>query len=341
MRAVLLREMENLQKPSGAFIAAPSGDYRSCWLRDHLYCVFTYFYLNDFEKLQRGIWVVFDILHKYRWKIEKAIITPPGSHNVHEFIHAKYDPDTFNEITNDWGHHQLDALGLLLHIVADLDFKNIRVIRNENDSKLIQLLIFYLLAVKFWKNPDNGMWEEGLDFHSSSVGAIVAGLSYINRRQIVVVPSSMINAGCDALNAILPNESSSREIDMASLSLIWPYNIVSREIADTILSRAKSKLAQRHGLNRYWGDNYFRSRSGVSGEWPMGFFWLSIIYSQRHEAEEARHWFDRGLAEIVFGIHIPELYKDGESNNHTPLAWAHALAVIAEVKLEQEINKPH
>lgn len=333
MRELLLGEMEKLQRLSGAFTAAPSGDYHVCWLRDHLYCVFAYFYLGDFDKLQKGVWIVFDILHKYRWKIEKAICQPPNSHNIHEFIHAKYDPDTLNEITNDWGHHQLDAIGLLLHIVADLDFKNIRVVRNENDSKLIQLLVFYLLSVRFWKNPDNGMWEEGLDLHSSSIGAVLGGLSYVSRRQIVVVPSSMINAGRDALNSILPNESHSREVDMAQLSLIWPYNIVSRDAADTILALVKTKLGQRHGLNRYWGDNYFRSQNGVSGEWPMGFFWLSIIYSQRHEAGEAQRWFERGLAEIVSGKHIPELYKNNEPNNHTPLAWAHALAIIAQTKI--------
>jgi len=333
MGELLLGGMEKLQRISGAFTAAPSGDYRACWLRDHLYCVFTYFYLGDFEKLQKGVWVVFDIFHKYRGKIEKAICQPPCSRNVHEFIHAKYDPDTFNEITNDWGHHQLDALGLLLHIVADLDFKNISVVRNENDSKLIQLLVFYLLSVRFWKNPDNGMWEEGFDLHSSSIGAVVGGLSYINRRQVVVVPSSMINAGRDALNSILPNESHSHDVDMAQLSLIWPYNIVSRDVADTILSRVKTKLVQRHGLNRFWGDNYFRSQNGISGEWPMGFFWLSIIYSQRHEAEEAQSWFERGIAEIVSGKHVPELYKNNEPNNHTPLAWAHALAIIAQTKI--------
>ncbi|PIR41707.1 MAG: hypothetical protein COV30_02295 [Candidatus Yanofskybacteria bacterium CG10_big_fil_rev_8_21_14_0_10_37_15] len=339
----LIEELEKLRRPSGAFIAASSNkDYQACWLRDHLYNVLAYYYLGEFEKLQKGVWVAFDILHKYLNKINKAICHPPSlNENVHEFIHAKYHPDTFNEIDNIWGHHQLDTLGLLFHVVADLDFKNIKVIRNKNDLKLIQLLVFYLLSVKFWENPDNGMWEEGPDLHSSSIGSVVAGLSYIDRREIVVVPPQMISMGKEVLNSILPRESFNREVDMAQLSLIWPYNIISRDIADVILSRVKSKLVQPHGLYRYQGDTYLgdrfiRSQDGVSAQWPIGFFWLSIIYSQRHEIKEAGRWFERGIKQVIFDNQIPEAYVNNKPNKNFPLAWAHSLAIIALKKIETE-----
>lgn len=334
---MFVEKMEKLQRPSGAFIAAPSKDYQSCWIRDQLYVSFCYYFLNDFEKLKRGVWVVFDILQKHCWKIERAICIPPTT--PHEHIHAKYNPDDFEEITNEWGHHQLDAVGLFLYVVADLDFKNINLIRNNNDSKIIQLLVFYLNSVKYWKSPDNGMWEEGLDSHSSSVGAALAGLAYVKRRQIAVVPESMITLGTETLNNLLPMESTAHDIDMAQLSLIWPYNIVSREMADNILKRVKKKLVQKHGLNRYWGDNYYRSKNGVSGEWPMGFFWLSIIASQKHDIEDAEYWFKRGVAEVTLKGAVPELYQNDKPNKHTPLAWAHSLAIIAKAKLNQEKNR--
>ncbi|KKR78539.1 MAG: hypothetical protein UU22_C0020G0001, partial [Parcubacteria group bacterium GW2011_GWA2_40_8] len=94
------------------------------------------------------------------------------------------------------------------------------------------------------------------------------------------------------------------------------------------------KLVQEHGLNRYWGDNYYRSDNGISAEWPMGFFWLSIIYSQMNKVEEAKHWFERGIAQITKKGDVPELYKNGHPNEHTPLAWAHAMALIALAKLK-------
>ncbi len=334
----LLEKMEKLQRPSGAFIAAPTPDYQACWLRDHLYISFSYYYINEFEKLKRGLWVAFDILHKYRWKIERVICSPPN--DIHNYLHAKYNPDTFEEVTKEWGHHQLDVLGLFLHIVADLDFKNIALIRNKNDSEIIQLLVFYLLSVKYWEKPDNGMWEENLDLHpgnkSSSIGAALAGLFYIKRRQMAVVPELMITLGRETLNNLLPNESPNHDVDMAQLSLIWPYNVISRETADTILRKVREKLVQKHGLNRYWGDNYYKSRNGISGEWPMGFFWLSIVASQRHNVEEAKFWFEKGIAEMTSKGEIPEIYQDDRPNEHTPLAWAHAMAIIAKAKLKQE-----
>lgn len=333
----ILKEMEKLQQSSGSFVAAPSADYWACWIRDQLYTSICYYYTGEFEKLKRGIWVVLDILHRHKWKIEKAICIAPRIPS--QYINAKYDPDTFEELTEKWSHHQIDAIGLLLHIVADLDFKKIQIIRNKNDSNLIQLIVFYLLSVRYWEKPDNGMWEEGLALHSSSIGAALAGLLYIQRRGLAIVPDSMIALGRDSLQNLLPNESSGKDIDMAQLSLIWPYNIVSSEMTKEILCRVKRRLVQKHGLNRYWGDNYYRSKDGISGEWPMGFFWLSIIYSQQHNVPSAQHWFDRGIARVTNRGYVPEIYQDGKPNNHTPLAWAHSFAIIAKAKLDDELRK--
>lgn len=331
---MILREMEKLRRPSGAFIAAPSLDYYACWLRDHLYTSFCYYYLGEFQKLREGIWIVFDILQKHRGKIDNIICSPP--HNPHDFLHAKYNPDTLEEVTREWGHHQLDAIGLFLHIVADLNFKNIeKVIRNKNDSDIIQLLILYLCAIRYWESRDNGMWEDDWAIHASSIGAVLKGLDYIKWRQIAVVPDSMIASGRETLNKLLPNESESRSVDMAQLSLIWPYNVVESKMANTLLERVETGLVQTHGLNRYWGDSYYRSQNGVSGEWPMGFFWLSIIASQRNKGRKAAYWFDKGTEQMTSDQHIPELYKDGKPNNHQPLAWAHAMALIAKSKLSK------
>lgn len=331
----LLEEMEKLLMPSGAFIAAPVSDYQACWLRDQLNCSLCYYYLSDFQKLKKGIWVVFNILHRYRWKIDKAISNPPS--NADEYLHAKYNPDTFEEITKIWGHHQLDALGLFLYLVAKFQSKKIKIIRNKRDLEIIQLLIFYLRSVRYWEKPDNGMWEDDLIPHASSIGAVVAGLSLLKRRKLVTVPESMIVMGRKSLNNLLPNESPNQEVNMAQLSLIWPYNIVSWEMANIILERIKEKLTQKYGLNRYLGDDFYRSKDGVSGEWPTGFFWVSITESQRGNFKEAQCWFDRGVAQMTKEGYIPELYKDGKPNEHTPLAEAHSLAIIAGIKLKKAV----
>src|SRR3989338_10215648 len=75
--------------------------------------------------------------------------------------------------------------------------------------------------------------------------------------------------------------------------LFWPYKIVDNKMADLILSRiieghkarddSFHQLVQSHGINRYWGDDYYRSKkNGASAQWQWD-FWVSIVYSQRHD----------------------------------------------------------
>jgi len=265
MVKVLLEGMEKLLTPNGVFIAAPSEEYRACWIRDQLYTCFSYYYLGDFEKLKKGIWIVFDILQKHRPKLEKAICD-----FFHNCIHAKYTCDTLDEITHDWGHHQLDALGLFIYLIAYCDSKDIKVFRDRKDYELVDLLVYYLTTIRYWKEEDHGMWEDDEDIHSSSIGAVLAGLSCLEKRGITFIPLCAIKLGEESLNNLVPRESSMREVDMAQLSLIWPYDIISDKIADIILERVKGKLVQEHGLNRYLGDNYYKSDNRMSAEWPLG-----------------------------------------------------------------------
>ncbi len=357
-QALILENMECLRKQNGAFIAAPTYDYSSVWIRDHLFMALSYYYLGRThdEKLIQSIQVVFNIFHTQRHKLER-IIHPRDQHGkliVPELIHAKYDATTLNEITHEWGHHQLDALGLFLHVVADLDFKNTPVIRDKGDREILQLLIFYLQNVQYWREPDNGMWEECLIRRSSSIGAVVAGLSYIQRRGLATIPTELINKGRNELHRILECESRDQcEIphhdhtcDVAQLFLIWPFNVINRDMADSILNRIINgyhsngvliKLVQPLGIQRYWGDDYRRSKNGVSAQWQWEFL-LSIIFSQRHEYENAAHWFERAAERITPEGHITEAFTDGRPNDHIPLGWMHALALIAFSKFPLEVR---
>lgn len=356
----ILAVMESLRRPNGVFIASPTPDYSAIWIRDQLYCSLAYLHLGDNEKLKQGIWVVFDIIKKYEQKVKTWVASPFNvSDNV---IHAKYNPDTLEEITSDdgWGHNQLDALGLFLYSVAELDAKNIPVIRDEKDSEIIQLLVYYLRSMEYWHLRDFGMWEECKIRHSSSIGAVIAGLNGVKNQKLAVVPESLIKSGKDSLKTILPFESKDHchnprhchNCDMAQLSLIWPYNVIDKKEADEILERItkgyaaengeKRKLSQTRGFNRFWGDDYYRSTEGeykgISAEWVMFEFWLSLIYSRRKEPEQAADWFEKASKKII-GDKIPEAYCNGKPNDHTPLAWAHAIALIAFKSLLPEKQK--
>lgn len=362
----ILATMESLKQPSGGFIAAPSDDYNAVWLRDHLYIVFSYWYLyhreenptrkREFEtNLKTGMQIAFNILHHQRHqKLERIEF---DINNMNDLILAQHHPETLLELPKSWAHHQLDAVGLFLYIIADLDFKNFQIIRDQGDREILQLLVFYALNVRYWYNNDFGMWESCKARKSSSIGAMVRGLQYIKQRELAVVPDELVTKGRNDLMRILPNETMmpkgphdscggnhNHECDMAQLSLIWPYNIVPREKTEEILRSIESRLIAPHGVLRFRGDNYaaYKENTYLAPDtlqgWPMGFFWLSIIYSQRNDHDKAAEWFAKGCEQIVDGDKIPEMYVNGEPNNHTPLAWAHAMALIAWCKLPENMQ---
>ena len=327
----LLQGLEKLRDEKGALLAASSEDYRACWIRDQVYANFAYYYLGEYDKFKQGNRVVFDILHRSREKIERAICDAPQTSA--DFIHAKYCLETLNEITDDWGHHQVDAIGIFLYAVAFSEEKGLSIIQDEQDREMLQLLVSYLTAVRYWEQPDNGMWEEWMELHTSSIGAAVKGLELIKEQKLAIVPQTLINAGRGVLFMILPNETPMRVQDLAQLSLMWPYDMLPREIEDTILERITTRLIQPNGVNRYLDDNYYRSDNGVSAEWTFGFFWLAIVYAKRGDMNTARYWFVRGMNTMTPEGDLPELYQNGEPNQNTPLAWSHSLAIIAAHQL--------
>lgn len=331
LKEELLDGLELLRDERGVFTAALSDDYDACWMRDQLYANFAYYYLGDLKKFEQGLHVVYDMLYKSKDKIDAAVCNAPEE--THDYIHAKFSASTLDEITNDWGHHQIDAIGLFLFMVGFAEERNINIVKSESDREMIQLLVQYLTGIRYWENPDNGMWEEWVEPHASSIGAAVAGLIKVKEQKLAVVSESLIKHGEEALLHLLPKETPVREQDLAQLSLIWPYRVVSDHMRDQILERVTKNLVQSQGLNRYLGDEYYRSKNGVSAEWTFGFFWLAIIFAEMGERYDAEYWFNHGTTTMTPDGHLPELYQDGEPNKNTPLAWSHSLALIAEQKI--------
>ncbi|MBU2635247.1 hypothetical protein KJ841_02105, partial [Patescibacteria group bacterium] len=85
---------------------------------------------------------------------------------------------------------------------------------------------------------------------------------------------------------------------------------------------------------RYLNDNYYRSENGVSGEWPLVFYWLSISEFQRGNIKQAEKWLFKGLDQIRYD-RITELFYNETANKNNPLAWAHSFTIIALIKLKK------
>ena len=201
------------------------------------------------------------------------MIKEPIPKAAFRYIHARYDPLTGEEIREEWGNKQNDAVGAILFKIGDLVKKGVLKL-SDDDKRIVQKLVSYLAAIEYWKDADNGMWEENEEVHASSIGACVAGLQAV--RGIVVVPEVLIAKGKEALNTLLPRESATKETDLALLSLIYPYNVVDEKQRDAILRNVEEKLLRERGVIRYVGDQYYNKNG--EAEWTMGLAWLAIIY---------------------------------------------------------------
>ncbi|MFP4424701.1 MAG: glycoside hydrolase family 15 protein [Candidatus Woesearchaeota archaeon] len=345
-------KLESLRRINGGYLASPNpgkpdgtGRYNVFWLRDIMYATYANEYLGNFNHMIKSFELVMTIMLKYRHKL--LITKIPKEHA----LHARFHPNTLEELSREWGHHQLDVIGLFLYKTGDLIKKGHQVIKTMEQRELIRDLIQYVFTFRWETYPDYGMWEEGPEIHSSSLAAILAGLTMwhdegyynykykelVNLSKIVPVSDRYFETGEKALKELLPRESGTRDTDMAQLSLIWPYNIIEISMQDKILSDIENQLLREKGVIRYKDDWYFNSQ-GKEAEWPLGIAWLSIVHnklaSRKHNQESIDHlrksksYLER-LDNLMVDGCIPELYTEGKPNDNCPLAWAHSFHIIA------------
>src|SRR3989339_624938 len=147
-----------------------------------------------------------------------------------------YECIAFDEFWEDWGNKQNDSIGCILFKIGELEsVKKIKILENEDDFRVVQKLVDYLSTLEYWHDPDSGMWEENEEVHASSVGACVAGLEMIKNVKGIYVNEELIKKGYDALEKLLPRESEKKFVDLALLSLIWPYDVLNKKQTEEVL----------------------------------------------------------------------------------------------------------
>ena len=322
-----MRVLESLRQPNGLFLAAPcqeTGYGRAVWIRDNIYSSLG-FGASGRRKAVKVIQGIFDILKRHEYKIDHAIGERPA--HAYQYIHARYHPETLEEFWDEWGNKQNDAVGAFLFMTGKLIRKGLCVIRDAGDLRVLNKLVWYLNSIRYWEDDDHGFWEKEEELHASSVGACLAGLEAISA--FVHVPKHMIRKGRETLERLLPRESESKETDLALLSLIYPYDIVTPEQRDAILKDVEAKLVRERGVIRHFGDYYY-NRDGEA-EWTMGLPWLAIIYRQLGNMPRYRHYMRKARKAMNPRGELPELYFAGTAdfNENTPLGMSQALYLAA------------
>lgn len=333
-----LENIRNLQAPTGLFLAARadvSTGYNKAWLRDNFYTCLAFEEVEDWDTVRKCWKALIQIFVKHKSKIDWAVKNKP--YHTYQYIHARYNPETFEEFWSEWGNKQNDATGAILFKIADLELRGIKIIETEEEREVLHILVDYLKSIEYWHDPDNGVWEEYEEVHASSIGACVAGLKALSKTGLLQtrkeVMNEIIGKGEESLKKLLPRESRSKFTDLALLSLIYPFNVVPENTAKDIVRHLEYHLERDRGVIRYKGDRYYnKNEDGVAeeAEWCFGFPWLSIIYSSWGDEEKAQEYLEKSL-KTIHKDQIPELfYSDSDiPNDNTPLGWAESLFVVA------------
>ncbi len=348
-----LDNIRKLQAESGLFLASRSDvstGYNKAWLRDNFYTCLAFEEIEDWTTVKKVWKSLLGIFVKHKNKISWAAKNKP--YQTFQYIHARYNPDTFEEFWEEWGNKQNDAVGAILFKIGELEQKGIKIIDTDEEAEVIQTLIDYLKSIEYWHDPDNGVWEEYEEVHASSVGACLAGLKSIAKLGKFDVPVHIVERGESALHNLLPRESKSKFTDLALLSLIYPFNIVGERMGREIVRHLEYHLERDRGVIRYKNDRYYnKNEDGYSeeAEWCFGFPWLSIIYKKwasdgerfgditdEADAQKSYQYLEKSF-KTIYNDQIPELYysDSNKPNENTPLGWSESLFVVAMLKMGQ------
>lgn len=345
-----LDNLKALQASTGLFLASRSDvstGYNKAWLRDNFYTCLAFEEIEDWGTVKKVYKSILQIFIKHKEKIDWAVKNKP--YQTFQYIHARYHPETFEEFWEEWGNKQNDAIGAILFKIGDLYIKGIKIVDTEEEKEMLQILVNYLNSIEYWHDPDNGVWEEYEEVHASSVGACLAGLKAIAKTGMVHIPTYMIERGEEALKNLLPRESKTKFTDLALLSLIYPFNLVSEKMSREIIRHLEYHLKRDRGIIRYKNDRYYnKNEDGISeeAEWCFGFPWLSIIYNKwsqdnkrfgditDDEDEKKSLKYLEKTFNIIHEDKIPELYysDSDKPNENTPLGWAESLFIVALLK---------
>lgn len=335
-----LNQVRRLQKPSGVFTASAHNvatGYDKAWLRDIYFMTLGFLETGEIDVVQKAAKALLTLFVKHSEKINWAIEHKP--HETWQRIHARFHPETFEEYWEEWGNSQNDAVGEVLNIIVTLEMLGEGIVETDAERAVVQKIIDYLVALEYWHDPDNGIWEENMEVHASSIGSCVAALKKATQLEWLDVPLGAIELGESALRQLLPRESSSKFADLALLSLVYPFDVTTEEETVEILRNVEYHLTRDKGVIRYKLDRYYNKNEdeySEEAEWCFGLSWLAIIYAQRAEKEKAYYYLRRAKMTVTPAGQIPELYYSHTdvANENTPLGWAESMYVVALKKVQ-------
>src|SRR5690606_26378920 len=162
-----IQVLDRMRLSNGAYTASLSNDYSYVWIRDIVYTVLPF--INEpSERYAKAYHALLDMFRTYEWKIDIHRKQKPIY--LFEYIHSRYSTE-LKELPVEWGHAQNDAIGAFLWGIGEGYRLGQKVIRDKKDIEIVQKHVNYLECLQYWQAKYNGMWEENMEVHASSIGA--------------------------------------------------------------------------------------------------------------------------------------------------------------------------
>jgi phosphorylase kinase alpha/beta subunit len=379
------------------------GDYTDAWVRDNVYSILAVWGLalayrksddeqgRTFElehsvvKLMRGL--LFAMMRQAP-KVEAFKHTQSPM----DALHAKYNTTNGATVVADdgWGHLQIDATSIFLLMLAQMTHSGLAIVYTQDEIDFIQNLVYYI--GRAYRTPDYGIWERGNkinhgnpELNASSIGMAKAALTAMDGFNLFGVrggDASVIHVMQDevarcrmTLDALLPRESSSKEVDAALLSVIgFPaFAIEDLELVDRTRNKVVDRLGGRYGCKRFLRDGHqtviedssrlhyepmeLKQFEHIECEWPLFFTYLALDSIFRGDRVQAENYLQKldNVAILQDGVKLlPEVYfvpedrveaerdnpgsQEREPNDNLPLVWAQSLYYLAQLLNDGLLN---
>ncbi len=380
------------------------GDYTDAWVRDNVYSVLAVWglalaYRRQDDPAGRGVELEFATVRLMRGLLRSMM---RQSHKVEAFkrsqdpadaLHAKFDTATGDAVVGDdeWGHLQLDATSLWLLMLAQMTASGLPIVQGSAEVRFVQNLVYYV--GRAYRTPDYGIWERGdktnhglPEVNASSVGMAKAALEALSgfnlygprggQSSVVHVQPDEIARARVTLEAMLPRESASKEVDSALLSIVgFPaFAIDDAELAARTRATVEARLRGRYGYKRFLRDGHQTALEDlgrlhyephelerfehIEAEWPLFDAYLALDALFRGEPGEADVHLERlsrSAVEVDGDALLPELYLVPEERieaerrrpgsqprspgDNVPLVWAQSLWLLARM-LRERVLRP-
>ncbi len=374
------------------------GNYGDAWVRDCVYSIQCVWGLSRAHRRLSGPSARVYELEQRVLQLMRGLLTAMlrQAPRVERFklsldrldaIHAKFDTASGDPVVPDdgWGHLQLDATALYLLQLAQLTRAGLVVVQSRHERDFLQNLVYYV--ARAYRVADYGIWERGdkgnhgePERNASSIGLVKAALEALEGLDLygphgdgccrLHIPHDAIVRLRRALQALLPRESSSKEVDSACLSVIgYPaWALENPQLVERTRAKIRNELGGAYGYKRFRRDghqtlvedhtrlHYEREElaqfEGIECEWPLFLAYELVTACCEGRWAEAWRWRRRleAVSVTVDGVLLlPELYLVPEeaiaaerrqpgsqarvANPNVPLLWTQSLTWLGDLLL--------